>query len=195
MRKTALALALAAASASAQTPAPREGAPGTPPTATAPAPPSTAPAPPVSSSQPLPRSQSVERGTVLEEVSGKVAEIDRRSHTLRIETTSGPVTLSLDRNTMVYTANGLGTVLDVTPGAQIRAGRNADLLAYWIQVRAVPPQPPSTPGQGTGPAGGGSAPSRENGGPGVGAPPVPPTTGAGPGTGAGGTGSVGVTPP
>jgi hypothetical protein len=165
MRKTALALALAAAvPAGAQTPVPQAPAPGgerspaalpTPP-AMSPIPaPSTAspPAPtPPSPSPGLPNRQSVERGTVLEEVSGRVADIDRRSHTLKVETVSGAVTLSLDRNTMVYTAVGLGTVLDITPGAQIRAGRNADYLAYWVQVRAVPAPPASTPGQGTGPA-------------------------------------------
>jgi hypothetical protein len=195
MRKTVLAIAAAAAAASAgaQTPAPPEAVPGARPPAL-PSPPAASPAPPTSSSEPLPRKQSVERGTVLEEVSGKVADIDRRDHTLRIETTSGPVSLSLDRNTMVYTACGLGTVLDVTPGAQIRAGRNADFLAYWVQVRAAPAAPPSTPGQGTGPAGGGSAPAGEGVGPGMGAPPAPPTTGTGPGTGASGRGSVGVTP-
>jgi hypothetical protein len=137
----------------------------------------------------------VQRGTVLEEVSGKVSDIDRKDHKLRIETASGTVTLSLDRNTMVYTGSGLGTVLDLAPGALIRAGRNADDLAYWVQLRSVPALPASTPGQGTGPAGGGSAPAGEGVGPGAGAPPAPPTTSAGPGTGASGRGSVGVGPP
>jgi len=177
MRKTALAFALAAAtSAGAQTPAPPKAAAGEGPPA-APSAPAASPAPPSSTSEPLPRKQSVERGTVLEEVSGRVAEFDRRNHTLRIDTATGPVTLSLDRNTMVYTASGLGTVLDVTPGAQIRAGRNADSLAYWVQVRAAPAAASSTPGQGTGPAGGASAPAREGGGPGAAAAPTTtPTT-------------------
>jgi hypothetical protein len=195
MRKTALALALAAATsaATAQTPpaapaAPRPGAP-----TAAPTPPAASPAPsssaaPSASPSPgagaQPRKDPVERGTVLEEVSGKVAEIDRRAHRLSVETASGPVTLSLDRNTMVYTATGLGTVLDLSPGVQVRAGRNAEFLAYWVQVRTPAAPAASTPGQGTGPAGGGSAPASEGSGPG--APTAPPTTGAGPGAGPGG---------
>jgi hypothetical protein len=105
------------------------------------------------------------------------------------------VTLSLDRNTMVYTAAGLGTVLDVVPGSHIRAGRNADFLAYWVQVRApaATGEAAPTPGQGTGPAGGSGASATE-----AGAPPVPgagsaPTAppGAIPGPGAAGPGSPG----
>ena len=135
--------------------------------------------------------EPVLRGTVLEEVAGKVAEIDRKAHRLRIETASGPVTLSLDRNTMIYTATGLGTVLDLAPGVQVRAGRNADFLAYWVQVRA-PPSTASPPGQGTGPAAG-SAPAGEGGGPGASTAPAPPTTG--PGAGPGGPGAVSGAPP
>src|SRR5512133_290262 len=174
MRKTALALALsAAAAAGAQSSVPGPAGRGM----TPPSPPAAAPTPSTSSAQPpVSRKEPVERGTVLQEVSGKVAEIDRKAHKLRIDTAAGPVTLSLDRNTMVYTSTGLGTVLDVIPGAQIRAGRNADDLAYWVQVRAAPQPPQSTPGQGTGPAGGGSAPAGEGGGPGCAAP-TPPTTG------------------
>ena len=205
MRKTALALALAAAvPVGAQTPAPQAPTPGGGrPPAAVPTPPAASPIPAPSTASPpspaapspspgLPNRQSVERGTVLEEVSGKVADIDRLTHTLKVETASGPVTLSLDRNTMVYTAIGLGTVLDITPGAHIRAGRNADFLAYWVQVRAVPVPPASTPGQGTGPAGGGSAPANEGAGP-ANAPVTAPTSGAGPGTG--GTSGGSTAPP
>src|SRR5512138_1245118 len=179
MTKTALALALFAAafSAGAQSSVPGGAGRGMMPPMM-PTPPAAAPAPSTSSAQP-PRTGKdakapAERGTVLEEVSGKVAGIDRREHKLRVDTASGPVTLSLDRNTMVYTSTGLGTVLDVLPGAQIRAGRNADFLAYWVQVRAVPQPPASTPGQGTGPAGGASAPASEGAGRGAGAAPTPP---------------------
>jgi hypothetical protein len=120
------------------------------------------------------------RGAVLEEVSGTVRDIDRKAYKVEVDTGSGPVTLSLDRNTMVYTAGGLATVLDVKPGTQIRAGRNADFLAYWVQVRSPAKQePPSTPGQGTGPAGGASAPAGEGTGGGVG--PAPSAPGAVPG--------------
>lgn len=194
MRKTALALALSAVAASAGAQSSIPGGAGrgmTPPMI--PTPPSASPSPSTSSAQP-PRAgkdpkEPVQRGTVLEEVSGKVADIDRRVHKLRVDTASGPVTLSLDRNTMVYTSTGLGTVLDVVPGAQIRAGRNADFLAFWVQVRATPQPPASTPGQGTGPAGGASAPASEGAGPGTSAPPTTGTTGSSP------AGPIGGSPP
>jgi hypothetical protein len=129
------------------------------------------------------------RGAVLEEVSGVVREVDRTAHRIAIEAGDQRVTLSLDRNTLVYTAAGLGTVLDVVPGAQVRAGRNAEFLAYWVQVRvpAGKAAPVSTPGQGTGPGGGAAAPAGETGAPtpppgAAGAAPATPGTGASPGT-------------
>ncbi len=128
------------------------------------------------------------RGTVLEQVSGIVREVDRKSHKFTVEVGAERVTLSMDRNTMVYTSAGLGTVLDVVPGAAIRAGRNADFVAYWVQVRppsgkgtATAPQPPA---QGTGPAGGSGAPA-ERGTPAT--PPAGTTTPSGAGAGTAGT--------
>jgi hypothetical protein len=126
------------------------------------------------------------RGAVLEQLSGVVREVDRKTHHLTIEASGGePVTLAMDRNTMVYTSAGLGTVLDVVPGAHVRAGRNAEFVAYWIQVRPAAGKgtalvPPPTPGQGTGPAGGASAPATEPRGgvaPGTGGPASPVTPG------------------
>jgi hypothetical protein len=142
--------------------------------------------PPVAGDAPFsPAKPGIPREAVLEEVSGTVREVDRKAHRLGIETGSGQVTLSLDRNTMVYTSAGLATVLEVTPGVRIRAGRNADFLAYWVQVLGgTPAEPPSTPGQGTGPAGGGSAAAGESSGPGTG--PVSPPTAAPSGTPPGG---------
>jgi hypothetical protein len=134
------------------------------------------------------RGTTLPRGAVLEEVSGVVREVDRTAHRISVEASGAPVELSLDRNTMVYTPAGLGTVLDVVPGAQIRAGRNAEFLAYWIQVgppAAKKDGTPTTPGQGTGPAGGAAAGATETGAPGA-SPPTPPgTAGPGPGAGAG----------
>jgi hypothetical protein len=175
----AAALALSPPAAAESPPAPES-----PPAAASPAPaappdaaPTSAPAAPV----------ALPRGAVLEEVSGTVREVDRKAHTFSVDTPSGAVKLSLDRNTMVYTAAGLGTVLDVKPGVQIRAGRNSDALAYWVQVRGPQPAAPaSTPGQGTGPAGGGSAPAGESTGPGAGSAPTAPTTGPTTAPGAGG---------
>lgn len=121
-------------------------------------------------------------GTVLEEVSGTVQEVDRKAHRLVVDAGGDRVTLSLDRNTMVYTPAGLGTVLDVRPGAQIRAGRNAERLAYWVQVRGpAGAETPSTPGQGSGPAGGAGPPASEAAGPPGGAVPGAGTRGPGPG--------------
>jgi hypothetical protein len=128
------------------------------------------------------------RGTVLEQVTGTVKDVDRKEHRVVVDAGGSAVTLSMDRNTMVYTAGGLGTVLDVVPGAQIRAGRNADMVAYWVQVRpAVPPTGAApVPGQGTGPGGGAAAPATEPRGGSVPAPQggtsAPSSTGT-PGTG------------
>jgi translation initiation factor IF-2 len=171
----ALVASLAALSASAQTsPAGPPGEPLPSPRAIEARP---APAPPSDKAPVGVEKPTLPRGAVLEEVAGTVRDIDRKAYKLEVDTPTGPVTLSLDRNTMVYTAGGLATVLDVKPGTQIRAGRNADFLAYWVQVRTPAKQEPSsTPGQGTGPAGGAGAPVPE-GGPGAPAP----STGAAPG--------------
>jgi hypothetical protein len=178
MEKTALALALsllAAATARAQMPGAPQG-PMSPPPSLIPMPgsPTTPPGKDTPRAEPPPKTP-LPHGAVLDEVSGLVREVDRTTHKLTVESVSGPVTLSLDRNTMVYTANGLGTVLDLAPGQQIRAGRNAEFLAYWVQLR-VPPkaEPVPTPAQGTGPAGGAAAPSTESTGKGAGPPPTSP---------------------
>lgn len=138
------------------------------------------PAPPAEPrAEPPPSAKSVPRGAVLEEVSGTVREIDRKVNRLAVETPKGPVSLALDRNTMVYTAAGLGTVLDLAVGQQIRAGRNADFLAYWVQVRGPSKSTPTAPAQGTGPAGSAAAPAGEGAGPGGGPTPGAPTSGPG----------------
>jgi len=129
---------------------------------------------------PRPATQPIPRGAVLEEVSGVLEGFDRQGHRLTVGTARGPVTLSIDRNTMVYTSAGLGTVADLVPGSQLRAGRNAEALAYWVQVRrpGKDAEPPSTPGQGTGPGGGAGAPAEGGAGGAAGMPP----SGVGPGS-------------
>lgn len=132
---------------------------------------------------PLPEGgRPIPRGAVLEEVIGTVREVDREHHRITIDTAAGAVTLSLDRNTLVYGPGGLGTVLDLAPGSPVRAGRNADMKAYWVTVRSPPrtTEPGLTPGQGTGPGGGAGPPAGE-GGPGTPAPPVSPAPGSGTG--------------
>jgi hypothetical protein len=180
MARTILALLLAAGDAAAHA----QGLTAPPPDARPPAaapearPPEPSPTPAGTSAAPA---APLPRGAILEEIAGVVRDVDRKAQRIAVESGSGRVTLSLDRNTMVYTAAGLGTVLDVVPGAQIRAGRNADFLAYWVQVRSpsAAQEPASTPGQGTGPAGGGSAPAGESGGPGSTPAPSGPTTAPG----------------
>src|SRR5512138_891893 len=103
---------------------------------------------------------------VLDEVVGTVRSVDRQAHRISIETPKGPVELSMDRNTLVYLPRGLGTVLDVAPGAAVRAGRDGDFLAYWLQVR--PTETPTraagaTPGQGSSPTQGEGPPPSEGG--------------------------------
>ncbi len=185
MARTTLALLLALAAASARA----QGLTNPPPDARPPAaardarPPATDASPQEPRAQPRPN--PLPRGAILEEISGTVQEVDRNGHRIAVDAGGERVTLSLDRNTMVYTPAGLGTVLDVVPGAQIRAGRNAEFLAYWVQVRGPggKAEPPSTPGQGTGPGGGSAASATESGAPGTVAPgsPVAPSGTPGPG--------------
>lgn len=126
------------------------------------------------------------RAAELVEVVGTVREVDRAHQRVTIDTGAGPVTLSIDRNTLVYGPAGLGTVLDLAPGAPVRAGRNADLVAYWLTVRPPAPRPPSpAPGQGTGPGGGAGPPAEEGAAPGP----------AGPGAAPGSSGAPGASPP
>lgn len=131
------------------------------------------------------------RGAVLEEVAGTVRAVDRKAHRVELDTASGPVTLSLDRNTLVFGQGGLVTVNELAVGAPIRAGRNADLLAYWIQLRnGAGHAPSSTPAQGSGPGGGagpagagtGEGTVRGSGAAGAPAPPGPGTGGSPGGT-------------
>lgn len=119
-----------------------------------------------------PTRKAIPPAAVLEEVEGTVKAIDRNAHRLEVATQHGDVSLTFDRNTMVYTARGMGTVLDVVPGAELRAGRNASFVVYWIQVRA-PGNAPPAPAPGTGPSGGGGPPPSESGG-------APAGTGSGP---------------
>jgi len=82
---------------------------------------------------------------VLEEITGTVAAVDRQTRRIELTTAKGPVTLGLDRNTLVYTQAGLGTALDIAPGQPIRAGRNAQSVAYWVQIRPAPAAKPAAP--------------------------------------------------
>jgi hypothetical protein len=143
------------------------------------------PPPATAAKKPLPRA------AVLDEVSGVLRAVSPADHRLTIQTAGGDVSLGFDRNTMVYTSSGLGTVRDLVPGVQLRAGRNADMLAYWVLVRPASPAgtATSTPGQGTGPGGGSPGPTEGPGGAGNGGATAP---GSAPGTA---PGSAPGTPP
>lgn len=179
MARLALALAASlalAAPARAQIRPP----PDAPPPSSAPAPgatPGPRAAPGKPAVEPPTSPAALPRGAVLEEVAGTIRGVDLRAHRLSLETPSGPVTLSLDRNTMVYTTAGLGTVLDLANGAQVRAGRNADFLAYWVQVRAAAAKATPGPAQGPGPGSGSGPPPGEA--PGTRTSPPPPAASGG----------------
>jgi hypothetical protein len=144
------------------------------------------PEPPAGAGPAAPAQPASNPATVLAEVVGTVKGIDRAAQKLEVESAGQTVAVSLDRNTMVYTPRGLGTVLDLEPGAQVRVGRNAKFLAYWVQVR--PPggsdAPVSTPAQGSSPTTGSGPPAEGSGAPGA-------PTGTAPG---GGSVSPGATP-
>ncbi len=92
-----------------------------------------------------PEKKPLPRESILEEVVGKVASVDRPRRRITVDTQSGPVELTLDRNTLVYVARGLGTVADIAPGLPVRAGRNADNLAYWVAVKPGATEPRTSP--------------------------------------------------
>jgi hypothetical protein len=127
----------------------------------------------------VPRADDPPPGAVLVEVVGTVTAVDRAGHVVSVDTPAGNVALSLDRSTLVYLPAGQGTVLDLVPGAHVRAGRDGKFVAYWVQIRpaagapASAPPPAQTPG--AGPA------SAEGGGSGEG---VAPPAGAAPSTAA-----------
>jgi hypothetical protein len=145
MRLAALLAAALAFPALAQEPAPAVTAPSSA------APPSPARPPEAADLGARP----VQAAAVLEEITGTVTGIDRKAQRLEVATAKGPVTLQLDRNTLVYTQGSLGTVLDLAPGQAVRAGRNATSTAYWVLVRPAsanaPPKPASGPGSAAGP--------------------------------------------
>jgi hypothetical protein len=99
--------------------------------------------------------------TVLAEIVGTVKKVDRGAQRLDVESAGQTLAVTLDRNTMVYTPRGLGTVVDLEPGAQVRVGRNAKFLAYWVQVRPAgqTDAPVSTPAQGSSPTTGAGPPA------------------------------------
>jgi hypothetical protein len=74
-----------------------------------------------------------------------VIDIDHRTHRLRLRTTAGEVILSFDRNTLVLTPSGAATPLHLAAGAKVRAGRDRDQRAAWVEVRPAPSTPAPSP--------------------------------------------------
>ncbi len=106
------------------------------------------------------------RATPLAVLEGRVRAVDLGAHAVDLDVSGRPVSLRVDRNTLVYLPTGLSTVSALHPGDEVRAGRNDRGQAYWIEVRRAPaPTAPavSTPGQGTGPGGGTPAPAERPG--------------------------------
>jgi hypothetical protein len=74
-------------------------------------------------------------------VEGEILEVDHATHRLRLRTAEGELLLFFDRNTLVLGPAGAATPLILTAGAKVRAGREGDTRASWIELKA----PPSTP--------------------------------------------------
>ncbi|MGC3998466.1 MAG: hypothetical protein QM767_13770 [Anaeromyxobacter sp.] len=180
MRPALPALLLLALGMACAGPANSTRSPASPPAGTAPAP------APEARDKPLQQPTDASPYTVLEPVNGTITSVDLEQHELVLEAEGGPVTLGLDRNTLVYLPTGLSTVRALRTGAQVRAARNGDSVAYWVMIGTLPPseggQPQPTPGQGTGPGGGAAPPAEGTTSPDAGT--------AGPGGTPGGAGSA-----
>jgi hypothetical protein len=81
----------------------------------------------------------------LPSVEGEVIDVDHRAHRLRLRTATGEVILSFDRNTLVLTAAGAATPLHLVAGARVRAGRDGELRAAWVEVKPAPSTPAPSP--------------------------------------------------
>ena len=78
-------------------------------------------------------------------VEGELLDVDHRSHRLRVRTAGGEVILTFDRNTLVLAATGAATPLHLVAGARVRAGRDGDQRAAWVEVRTAPSTPTPAP--------------------------------------------------
>src|SRR4051812_31053896 len=114
IRRAALALAALAALVALPAMAQGPGATPMPPPGSTAMPPLASPGMPSSpgakAGKPPQPDKPLPRGSVLEEVNGTVLEVNREKHRIVIDTGAGPVTLRLDRNSLVYGARGLTTV-------------------------------------------------------------------------------------
>jgi hypothetical protein len=70
-------------------------------------------------------------------ISGTISAIIWPEARLTVEATSGPVTLTFDRNTAVFLENRLGSAADLAVGTPVRASFGGDKRAVWLEVRAA----------------------------------------------------------
>ncbi len=86
-------------------------------------------------------------------VEGTVAEVSLAGGRITLGASEGPLTLSLDRNTLVQLETRLGTVLDLAPGQSVRASVGPRGEAHWIEIlpTAQTPAPTATPSPGQSP--------------------------------------------
>lgn len=78
-------------------------------------------------------------------VEGEILAIDHREHRLRLRTAGGELVLSFDRNTMILEPGGAATPLQLVPGSVVKAGRDGEARAAWVELRPPPSAPGSTP--------------------------------------------------
>jgi hypothetical protein len=78
-------------------------------------------------------------------VEGELLEVDHGAHRLRLRTAEGELLLFFDRNTLVLGPAGAATPLALRVGARVRAGREGDTRASWVELRAPPSTPTASP--------------------------------------------------
>jgi hypothetical protein len=93
---------------------------------------------------------------------GKVSAVSTKDRKVTVDTGDGPVALEVDRNTVVYLDNRLGSLRDVVVGVPVRASHGPRQQAFWIEVRsrtgtATSPRPDGGDGSQDVPDGGASA--------------------------------------
>jgi hypothetical protein len=79
----------------------------------------------------------------LPSVEGELEAIDHQQHRLAVRTSTGAVSLTFDRNTLVLGLAGAATPLALVPGLRVKVGRDGDQRAAWVEVRASPAATPA----------------------------------------------------
>lgn len=102
----------------------------------------------------------------LEIRSGRVAAVDWGDRRVTVLGGGGRLELGFDRNTVVFLVGRLGTMRDVLPGVEVRAGVGQDGVAAWIEIGPSPSDGGAAgPGDGAAPAAGSGSAGRPDGGP------------------------------